>query len=178
VRGWKLFAVVALQTAALLVMIGMKQWTLATGTPVALKAAPVDPRSLFRGDYVVLGFEIGRLARSLPGVDDDHRSGQTVYVLLQPGERYWRAVSVHDDWPSAPAGAVVIKGRIQSADSDTLNVRYGIENYFVPEGEGRDLEQQRREEEISFVVAVDRFGKAGIKAVIVNGEERYVESLF
>lgn len=177
-RGWKLFIVVALQTAALLVMIGMKQWTLATGTPIALKAAPVDPRSLFRGDYVILGFEIGNLSRSLPGATDDYSDGETVYVVLQPGERYWQAVSVHKDWPAAPAGSVVLKGRVEIVGSGSLAARYGIENYFVPEGEGRDLEQLEPNDELSFIVAVDRFGRAGIKSILVNGEERYVESLF
>ena len=46
--------VVLLQTAALVGMVAIKQRTLITGTPVLLKTEPVDPRSLFRGDYVIL----------------------------------------------------------------------------------------------------------------------------
>jgi uncharacterized membrane-anchored protein len=57
-------------------------------------------------------------------------------------------------------------------------VRYGIEHYFVPEGEGRALEQPAEVEEISILVAVDSAGNAGIKAVLVNGEVRYEERLF
>jgi uncharacterized membrane-anchored protein len=57
-------------------------------------------------------------------------------------------------------------------------VRYGIENYFVPEGEGRALEQPEEDEEVTILVAVDRYGNAGIKAVLVNGEVRYEERLF
>ena len=37
-----LVLVVALQSAALLAMIAIKQWTLATGTPVVLETVPVD----------------------------------------------------------------------------------------------------------------------------------------
>ncbi len=48
-----------------------------------------------------------------------------------------------------------------------LNVRYDIENYFVPEGEV-----------VSILVAVDESGAAGIKGVLVDGELRYEETLF
>jgi uncharacterized membrane-anchored protein len=62
--------------------------------------------------------------------------------------------------------------------TEHLTVRYGIENYFVPEGEGRDLERPKPGEKVSTRVAVDRFGNAGIKAVLVNGQPRYTETLF
>ncbi len=61
---------------------------------------------------------------------------------------------------------------------EQVNVRYGIENYFVPEGQGRVLEELREGETISFRVAIDKFGNAGIQAVLVNGKEGYVETLF
>ncbi|MGH8629618.1 MAG: GDYXXLXY domain-containing protein [Burkholderiales bacterium] len=60
----------------------------------------------------------------------------------------------------------------------TLNVRYGIENYFVPEGEGLALERPKPDEKVTIRVAVDRAGNAGIKAVLVNGTPRYEEKLF
>jgi uncharacterized membrane-anchored protein len=42
-------------------MITDKQWTLNTGTPVVLQTEPVDPRSLFMGDYARLAYPINRL---------------------------------------------------------------------------------------------------------------------
>ena len=66
----------------------------------------------------------------------------------------------------------------QSARGGKIFVRYGIESYFIPEGEGRELERPAPGEEISILVAVDRFGNAGIKAVLINGQPRYVEKLF
>ena len=42
------------QVAALAAMIADKQWTLNTGTQVVLQTEPVDPRSLFMGDYARL----------------------------------------------------------------------------------------------------------------------------
>ena len=54
----------------------------------------------------------------------------------------------------------------------TINVKYGVENYFVPEGEGRVLETPKPGETVSIRLVVDRNGNAAIKAVLVNGVER------
>jgi hypothetical protein len=78
------------------------------------------------------------------------------------------------------------RGRFFAAGDDRLfqypyvtsGVRYGIENYFVPEGEGRALERPKPNEKVTIQVAVDRYGRAGIQAVLVNGQPRYVERLF
>ncbi len=47
----------------------------------------------------------------------------------------------------------------------------------MQEGTGRALERQKQDEKVSIQVAVDRFGNAGIKAVLVNGRPKYVETL-
>ena len=55
-----LIAAVALQ---LLVLIGMQvsaALPLWTGTEVRVRTVPVDPRSLFRGNYARLGYEFSR----------------------------------------------------------------------------------------------------------------------
>ena len=46
--GLRIAIIVAMQTLALWGMVGMKQYTLATGNPVVLKTQPIDPRSLRR----------------------------------------------------------------------------------------------------------------------------------
>jgi uncharacterized membrane-anchored protein len=179
----RLAVVVALQTLALVAMVAMKQWTLQTGTPVLLKTEPIDPRSLFRGDYVALNYAISNLAyESLAGEDDFDRH-DPIHVLLREGTPYWQPVSLHRKRPQVPPGHVSIKGEVLYSggiidDALSTTVRYGIENYFVPEGEGRALEQPAEDEEVSILVAVDRYGNAGIKAVLVNGEVRYEERLF
>ncbi len=181
--------IVLLQTAVLVAMVAARQWTLNTGTPVVLETAPIDPRSLFSGDYVRLGYTISTLNLNDIGGDRDLRPHETVYVVLAPGEPYWKAVAVYRERPALPGGQVAIKGRVQYV-SDWLwvqqrnvpvknaQVRYGIEEYFVPEGEGRELERPKPGEKISIQVAVDHYGNAGIKAVLVNGQPRYVERLF
>ena len=183
--------VTVILTAALAGMIARKQYTLATGTPILLETQPVDPRSLFRGDYVQLSYSINALQPSKLGGDDSFLPNDRIYVVLQQRERYWHPVSVHSDRPRQADGAVVIAGRVSRVDpfrtdpaSDAaartavVHVRYGIEEYFVPEGEGRELERPAAGRRVDLRIAVDRFGNAGIQAVLINGEERYRETLF
>ena len=192
-RGWRVALVVLLQTAALVYMIGARQWTLATGAPVVLETEPVDPRSLFSGDYVRLNYKISRLHLDQVGGDRDFKRHERVYVLLQARDPYWEAVSLHRDHPATASGQVAIRGEVtevargfwnaqtrkwEERPTGVLHLRYGIESYFVPEGEGRALERPQPNERISIRVAVDRFGRAGIQAVLVNGREQYVERLF
>lgn len=201
----KMALVVLLQVLVLIAMIAKKQWTLATGTPVVLATVPLDPRSLFRGDYVRLNYKISTLRLDSIAGDRNFKRHEKIFVLLQPGETDAHPLSVHRERPQPVAGQVVIKGEVlwavansfptevatDSSQSEPenspqvstlpveqINVRYGIENYFVPEGEGRALEQPNEGEIIAMRVAVDKYGNAGIQAVLVNGEEKYRESLF
>ncbi|MPY75699.1 MAG: hypothetical protein GEU87_15720 [Alphaproteobacteria bacterium] len=175
-----LIVAVALQTIALIAIVGVKQWTLATGTPVLLETQPVDPRSLFRGDYVILRYAINRLDAGLPGMPGVFKPGETLYVTLREDAPFWKPVSVHSARPEPQPGAVVIKGEIRydARGVKAVEMRYGIEEYFVPEGEGREIERPRRDGKVSILVAVDRFGNAGIKAVLIDGVTRYEEKLF
>jgi len=186
--GMRLAIVVAVLTLVLFGMIGRKQWTLSTGRPVVLETQPVDPRSLFRGDYVRLNYTINTLDADQFPLPDVKR-GDVVYVTLKKGEPYWQPVGVSVKRPDTDA--VVIKGRVKRASKQRYNrqtgkyekigrlwVKYGIENYFVPEGKGRALERPAAGEKVSIEVAVDACGNSGIKAVLVNGQPRYVESLF
>jgi uncharacterized membrane-anchored protein len=185
---------VTVQVAALAAMIADKQWTLNTGTPVLLQTEPVDPRSLFMGDYARLAYPISRLhldGDDALGGDKDFTRHDTVWVALRPAADGAKAVSVHHERSAVPADLLALKGEVQYAsDSDwdrtankavkrrTLQVRYGIEQYYVPEGTGRQIERPRGGEKVSLRVAIDSRGKAGILAVLFDGQERYRETLF
>ena len=178
----------AAMTVVLVAMVGAKQYTLETGTQIQLETRPVDPRSLFRGDYVRLRYVISLLdLNDLPG-DKEFETGDAIYVVLKPGDPYWTPVSVHRSRPEAGNGEVVIKGRVayhwknpgtgKVPPRDQIDATYGIESYFVPEGEGRELEDPSQIGRISILAAVDRFGNAAIKQVLVDGEPRFTEKLF
>lgn len=176
-----LVLVVVLQTAALVGMVAIKHRTLVTGSPVLLETEPIDPRSLFRGDYVRLNYAISRLENAAVEGDENFERHDDIYVVLREGEKFWEPVSMHREMPAHGPDSVVIRGEVQwggGTSSDRINVRYGIENYFVPEGEGMALERPAEGEEVTILVAVDGKGDSAIKAVLVNGEVRYEEKLF
>jgi uncharacterized membrane-anchored protein len=146
--------------AAGLIQIGMvgamvidRASILRQGTEITLQTRPIDPRDLLRGDYVMLGYAISNV--SSPNLIDQPSNGKNtqVYVKLAPNaEGFHVAVSV-DREPIPVSGAeVLIRGRVtRGADCGklrrsfcgSLGVNYGIERYFVPEGEGRAIEQAR-----------------------------------
>jgi len=176
--------VVVLQTGSLIGMVAVKQVTLITGTPVLLKTEPVDPRSLFRGDYVQLNYAISTLDYAALDGDDGFRRHDDVYVVLRRGPAYWEPVSIHREMPVHEPGTVVIRGEVEytgawiaDANRDGIRVRYGIESYFVPEGEGREIELPRNSGHVAILVAVDDDGAAAIKAVLVDGIVSYQEGL-
>lgn len=191
----RILIVMALQVLVLSGMVAAKQYTLNTGAVILLETQPVDPRSLFRGDYVRLSYTINELALGALAGDDEFVKHDDVYVVLEKNGDYHQPVSVHREMPRLDQpDTPVIKGSVQRTQRTRWNretqqnengrfvgVKYGIENYFVPEGTGRELElrwNDAPDKRVDIRVAVDRAGKSGIKAVLVNGEERYVETLF
>jgi uncharacterized membrane-anchored protein len=159
--------------------------------PVVLETQPVDPRSLFSGDYVRLNYTVSDLRLDQIGGDKVFKRNDTIFVTLAPEVEFWKARAAHRVRPEAIAGQVVIKGRVEYV-ADTMwdrdgnqirsvnhvRVKYGVEDYFVQEGAGMTLERPPADEKISIQVSVDRFGNAGIKTVLVNGQPRYTETLF
>ena len=187
----RLLIVVLIQSLVLVGMIAKRQWTLNTGTPVVLETQPVDPRSLFRGDYVTFNYAISQLRLDQLAGDKDFQRHDTVYVVLAPGDPYWHAVAVYHAKPEPAAGQVALKGEVQyvnerwwnrsnneSVEGRNITVRYGIEDYFIPEGEGRQLERPRQQQRVSLRVAVDRYGNGAIQGLLIDGVERYRETLF
>lgn len=62
-------AALAAGTLSLAILSGLlvaHAWPLWTGEPIYLAVRPVDPRDLFRGDYVTLGYDVQQLALRVP----------------------------------------------------------------------------------------------------------------
>ncbi len=158
------FLIVAL--AQLLVVVGFagfRQAAVGFGTEVVLQTAPVDPRDIFRGDYVILSYEISSLEFCVFG------GGGTLYVgLTEDADGVWRA-RPSAAWPdydtAAQHGDVVIRGMLVSGeDGASCQVSYGIESYFVPEGTGHRIERLSGELKVRVAVAGD--GSAVIDELI------------
>jgi uncharacterized membrane-anchored protein len=166
---WFVLAV-ALQIVVLFIMMGAKGYTLAYGTKILLKTQPVDPWDLFRGDYVTLNYEISELNLNTVFSDSSkYNRNDTVYVVLEPQGRYWVARSVSNRRPGD--GSLYIKGTVRYYyDFDKrLHVIYGIESYFVPQHQGRPIENTRKPLDVE--VSVDSRGNSALSRLFMDGQE-------
>ena len=162
-------AVLAVQSAVIGGLSLPKLATALKGKRVRLKLAlPRDPRSLFRGDYVILRYEINAIPKDLADFDPDAAEVKRVYVSLQESGGYWKAVRCTLEKPDG----VFIRGTITDRRRNALRIRYGIESYFVPEGEGLFVEREIRDnrDDVGTEVALSSGGKAVLLKVLIRGE--------
>ncbi len=184
-----LFGAAALvQVALLSVMIVDRVQILRDGKEVTLRSRPLDPRDLLRGDYVVLGYDISQLPAG--ALLNQPASSRTpwVFVKLAPNrDGLYEAVSVHAEPVGVSSPEVLIRGTILYgatcgstgyAFCEKLSIRYNLESYFVPEGEGRKLEDLRNQGKLSVVAAVLPSGRAAIKRLLIDGKPVYEEPWF
>lgn len=179
----RILIVVVLQTVALGYMIIERQTMLNAAHTVTLKVVPVDPRDMFRGDYVILRYAISNLDLGKLQGDDKFDTSDTVFVTLEPEGTEWSAVAVARGRPFPTPRGTVIKGTVASvngsSDSATsIGVDYGIESYYVPEGTGRAIENERQKGDLTADIAIDNQGRAAIKAMRRGGQVFYVEGIF
>jgi uncharacterized membrane-anchored protein len=172
-------AVALLQSGMLGAMVWERTQLLKHGREVVLPILPIDPRSLFRGDYVRLNYDVSRVPARL--IEGPPRRGEAVYVTIARGpDGIWTALKTARLYDGGGADSIVLKGRLEHGGSEGHDafIRYGIESYFVPEGKGRELEALARDKKLAVVVAVDSFGNAAIKGLMIDGKLAYEEPLF
>lgn len=162
-----------------------KEYTLRTGTEVLLKTEPVDPRDLFRGDYVTLNYEISTLnLEEIQAEDPYFEYNDRIYLALEIENGYGVPKKIYK---KPPDDELYIKGTVKELIYDwgedgliaeeprikELRIEYGIESYFVPEGRGREIESQQwtGREGVDVKVVVDKFGNAVIKSLLIDGKE-------
>jgi uncharacterized membrane-anchored protein len=139
-KGQRVIIAFLAQAAVLLALILLKLATVSGGTEVFLAIKPVDPRDFLRGDYMTFTYDISRVEAI-----DALAAGQTVYVPLAKTGQYWTALGYAQR--EKPSQGLFIKGKAASdvdfdANMEKLNgvdVIYGIEDYFIPEGSGQGV---------------------------------------
>jgi uncharacterized membrane-anchored protein len=149
-KAFLLFAII-FQLAALLWMALSREYVVQTGEVIKIQTAPIDPRDLFRGDFVRLDYDLSTLpSRLLAGhlLDQKLKKGQALYVTLQKDSRGMvKPVSVSDRKPGG--NVLFVRGRLirnwtkNKYGSSTVAIKYGIEQYFVEQGKGIDMENRR-----------------------------------
>lgn len=143
-------------------MVGISALPLWTGTEIKIKTVPVDPRSLFRGNYARLGYEFSRT--QLPSEINGRRlrNGEKVYVMLKPSktdDRYEFDRVVLEK----PSAGVFLRGRAKR-QYRSASILCGIEAYFAPKEKALELEKELRKGATA-VLMVASSGKARIKEI-------------
>ncbi len=100
--------------------------TIANGTPVYLELAPIDPRSLIQGDYMVLEYAIETEMRR---ADVDDTPSGTIIARLD-ADRVARFVRAYDGGDLADDEILL---RYATSEWD---VRVGVGSFFFQEGLG------------------------------------------
>lgn len=187
---------VLFQTAILAQMVWAQITLLQSPTEAVLRTAPVDPRDIFRGDYVILSYDISTMdGRTVP-LDPDAENGQEVYVVLRTTEPYATPLRTLATPPaSLNEDEAVIRGKLTWANREgrasmdpicedgdescaTYFIVYPVDSYFVPEGTGGEIEEYRNERALGVIVALNGDGDAAIKGLMLDGEKVYDEPLF
>jgi uncharacterized membrane-anchored protein len=123
-RAYAIFGGLALVVAALTSLVIRKEAVLTHGTPVLLELAPVDPRSLMQGDYMVLNYAISQELRDDNSLPSD---GRLVLRLDELG--VGRFVRVHGGGTPIQPGELLLRYRVRNG-----RVRLGAESFFFQEG--------------------------------------------
>lgn len=143
---------VAAQLLVLAWMAGEREWIFRTGQVVYLRTAPIDPRDLFRGDFVRLQYEINSVRRedldatiAVPAAE--RRRHEVVYTRLRPaGEGLYEAAGTS---ARRPGDGLFLRGRTEDGwrmgwrGGNHFLVKYGIEQLFVEQGSGLAIEKRR-----------------------------------
>lgn len=134
--------------------------TLMYGQEIMITTRPVDPRDVFRGDYVILNYDINELPIDrVPAVfKTEEEWGKLrrtpLYVLLKKEGSYYVADSASFE---RPAEGIYLKGFFQypvwnqtgefmsPMNITGIQVTYNLDQFFVPENTGLTLEELSRE---------------------------------
>ncbi|MDR9762333.1 GDYXXLXY domain-containing protein [Rhizobium redzepovicii] len=185
-KGYLLSAIIVagLQTVILGTIIQSRASILNNGAEVLLKTAPVDPRDFLRGDYVVLNYDISSVrvqtvSGGIPAEPGEH----TLWVRLKKQEDgFWTVIeSSFHHLPPLPETVILRSQPFYSgglAAGDSIRVEYGIERYYVPEGQGKPIEEARNGGNVAIAVRVSPAGSAQIRGLLVDGKPVYDEPLY
>ena len=141
---WLLAAVTLLQLGVLSAQTARSEWLLAHGQTIKLELAPVDPRSMLQGDYVILSYDISR-----PEWGDEEwkrleSNPKAALVLAPDAAGVYRLERLYEEGSPLREGEVLIRGKWDGY----RGIDFGIEHYFIPEGTGIDLVNQVRYAEV------------------------------
>jgi uncharacterized membrane-anchored protein len=173
-KNWQkivFIAAVVFQIGALSYMVITREYLLRHGHEIRLKCKPVDPRSLFSGDYVRLSYEISSFT------EKDFEKMNFNNEVFNPRDRVYVELKEDPDTKIGSAARISHTRNLLGKDSSCIirgtfenpynfRITYGVEEYFVPQFEGRKIEQNLADTVV--VVALSSDGESAIKSLYLN----------
>lgn len=171
--------IVALQILFLVGEVATKEMAIRTSETVILKTAPIDPRSLFAGNYMWLSYDISSVKPNQSGLAPaqfrklDYPS--TVYAKLAVAKPWARLIGITTTRPDKPEpGIVYLRGQVRDNYRDMIGIDYGLDRYYIPENKSDEVARLQRwgakQPVITVEVAVTGSGRGMIKRVLVDGK--------
>lgn len=161
----------------LLSLVFMVLWSalpLIFGQSIRVMVQPVDPRSLFRGNYVILSYPFSELNEKHFIEDRDFleanvRKGTGVYVKLveKDGLHILEKASLS---PFTIKDGVILKGSVKrfwtyGEGGFNCNVHYGIEAYFTQKEKAEEWQRSINQKITSANIKVLAGGRSGIDSL-------------
>ena len=161
-------------------VIGYMVWNhlqpLRHGERIVVRAEPVDPRDMLKGEYVILSYDFARitdkeskLLYAKLGLPDNEDAGKwlpedtTVFVPL--------VKKTNGEWTGGnptlvrPSEGLYLQGLTGYRWRGGNELRFGIEAYYVEEGKGAAWEKLRNTGLLKVTIAVLPNGKAGLVSI-------------
>ncbi len=190
--------IVVLQVVSIIVFITIQEVRFSESKIITLQTQPVDPRDIFRGDYVILDYEISHLTENTTKRNGSDKTtccyyefwdetDKDVYVFLKPAGDAWHAIGVSSSYDGDNlitdsntniTEFVRIKGKLTTVDNieridgeeniRELEITYGIENYFVQVDTGKTIETA---DDVKVNVKVNKHGDSQIESLLVDGNK-------
>lgn len=156
----------------LLILVGLTATPLLTlmfGQEITIKTRPVDPRDVFRGDHVILSYEINEIpidkAPAVFKTADQWEQFRQVplYVVLKKEGAFYTVDSAVFE---RPAEGIYLRAWFQQPvwsqtvvysepqNISGIQVTYNLDQYFVPENTGTTLEELARKGQLTAWVKV------------------------
>ncbi len=156
-----LFIVLAIlfQVGAVATIVISKESILQSGKQLTLQTAPIDPRDIFKGDYVKLDYNFSSIpCHKLDSKIKQYglKKGQKVYLSIMideyglgqadellitaPDDKVYLAGYVRSHWPYKKYEFNAVTQIDCYQKNHPVNVKFGIEQYYVEQGQGKVLE--------------------------------------
>ena len=161
-KHWPFFAILFFLVGALALLIITQEQVITQGDEIILATRPVDPRDLFRGEYVILRYEIESSEIASKAVEGMGK-GEALYVRVESSASGTAEIVETSVRKPDFSNGIWIKGEV-TGSSFRSSVRFpSIEQFYVPEGAGRPIERMRT--------------GLNVKASVYQGEVRITELL-